>query len=569
MEAFTAETSSRGSRQSAVRIITLSLWALTWCSAAVTGLALTGWTFAQEESAPQAPTSRPATTADTEKAPGAAGTRPKSESSSPHGDSGRGAESATEGTPMGFALARHLLTRTGFGAEPARLEEFATLTLEQGVDRLLAAVSPEPSTPWPAWVSDRSKDLDRKTAERQEVRRQLRRRVEELRGWWLQEMVTTPSPLTEHMTLFWSNHFTTSARKVRGPRLLQRQNALLRQHALGNFKTLLHAVAKDPAMLLFLDTVRSQRKKPNENFARELLELFTLGEGNYTERDIKEAARAFTGWRIRREEGTFFFARRQHDRGSKEFMGKTGRFGGEEIIDIVLQSPEVANWIVGKLWREFVSPQPNPAEVEKIAAVFRDSAYELAPTLRALLLTPSFADPKQRGQLVKSPVDFLVGTLRTFGVEPQEPARLVRAVRQMEQDLFEPPNVKGWPGGTAWITTTTLLTRHDLAVAMVNGQNRERGNARARRRRPQSRPRSAMQNKIVTWAEELRGLSWSSGDSGMNSGMDSATTSELPKELQRIVSVLCPVPPFDPIPETGDPIKCVRTLLVDPTYQLK
>ncbi len=451
--------------------------------------------------------------------------------------------------PMGVELARHLLSRTGFGAEPSRVQEFALLTYESAVDRLLKEVASPLATPLPSWVASRSEDV-KADAERNEKRKQQRRRVEELRGWWLQEMVATSSPLTEHLTLFWSNHFTTSARKVRAARLLQKQNALLRKHALGNFKQFVQEVAKDPAMLIFLDTVRNRRQKPNENFARELLELFTLGEGHYTEQDIKEAARAFTGWRIRRDKGEFNFVRRQHDSGLKTFMGKTGRFNGDDIIDIVFEKPEVSHWVVRKLWLEFVSPTVVPSELHKIAEVFRESGYELKPTFRALLLTPSFRDVELRGQLIKSPVDFLVGTLRTFGVDPQEPARLVRGLRQLEQDLLNPPNVKGWPGGSAWITTTTLLNRNELALRLVDGQQRERKRRRPRKGKATSKPRSMMQNRIASWYQALPGDSPEARNSF-------ATT------------LLLPVAPFDEVVATSDPVKMVRALILDPTYQLK
>ena len=212
---------------------------------------------------------------------------------------------------------------------------------------------------------------------------------------------------------FWHNHFTSSLNKVRWPHLLYHQNALFRRLATGNFAELLRAVARDRAMLLYLDSQTNRVGQANENFARELLELFTLGEGQgYTERDIREAARAFTGWMVNPGTGEFTVARRFHDTGSKTFLGRTGRFDGDDIIDIVLDQPRIAEHICEKLWRAFVSDTPDAGAVRRLAAVFRGSGYELRPTLRALFLSAEFRAPANRGVLTKSPVDVVAGTLR-------------------------------------------------------------------------------------------------------------------------------------------------------------
>ena len=206
-------------------------------------------------------------------------------------------------------------------------------------------------------------------------------------------MLATDQPLTERMVLFWHNHFTSSFQKVRYPAALLRQNALFRREALGNFATLLKDVARDPAMLIYLDGMRSVARQPNENFARELLELFTLGEGHYSEADIKAAARAFTGWTVDRETGEFRSRDHEHDDGEKTFLGQTGRFDGEQIIAILLRHPRTAETIVEKLWREFVSLKPDPAEVKRLAASFRNG-YEIKPLMRSILL--SAAVPRSR-----------------------------------------------------------------------------------------------------------------------------------------------------------------------------
>src|SRR5262249_34183614 len=281
----------------------------------------------------------------------------------------------------------------------------------------------------------------------------------ELRGWWVREMLVTPSPLTERMTLFWHNHFVSAQPKVRVSHLMYRQNATLRAYALGNFGAFLHAIAKDPAMVVYLDSRPNRGGAPNENFAREVMELFTLGEGHYTEADVKEAARAFTGWSLDRETGAFMFRPRLHDDGIKTVLGHSGRLDGDAVLDILLARPETAEFVVAKLWREFISPDPDPAEVARIARRFRASNYEIKVALSALLTSDAFYASANRGVLVKSPIELVVGTLRQLELAPDGAVPFAVAAAGMGQNLFSPPNVKGWPGGEAWINTTTLLAR--------------------------------------------------------------------------------------------------------------
>jgi uncharacterized protein (DUF1800 family) len=240
--------------------------------------------------------------------------------------------------------------------------------------------------------------------ERRAFVREQAQNTQRLRGWWLAEMVATPSPLTERMTLFWHNHFVSSQLKVRLARLMYAQNATFRAHALGSFGALLHAAAREPAMVLYLDSAQNRKGAPNENFAREVMELFTLGEGQYTEQDVKEAARAFTGWSYDRVAGEFVERPRLHDDGEKTIFGRRGRFDGDDVLDLILARPETARFVVAKLWREFVSPEPDAAAVARIAADFRQAHYDLKVALRGLLLDPAFWSPDNRGTLVKSPV---------------------------------------------------------------------------------------------------------------------------------------------------------------------
>ncbi len=468
--------------------------------------------------------------------------------------------------------ARHLLVRTGFAALPAEIAKFQGLTRAEAVRRILAATRSEAVTPPPAWTGE-VRDLrpPGRNASPEERRAWLRRRVEEgleLVGWWYREMIATPSPLTERMTLFWHNHFTSAFRKVRVPVLLYRQNVTLRRHALGNFAQLVHAMAADPAMIVYLDSLQNRRGYPNENFARELLELFTLGEGQgYTESDIKEAARAFTGWSLERETASFRFRPFLHDGGEKSFMGKTGRFNGTDIIDIVLRQPRVADYITDKAWREFISEKPDPAAAKRIAERFRASGYEIKILLGELLTSPQFWAPENRGRLIRSPVELIVGTLRQFDLPLPDSRILALLGRALGQEPFNPPNVKGWPGGTAWINANTLLIRQQLLRRLTSGEVPavERQTAegemqgetpsmapeeRARRQRALERrmARRVEGVDLDAWYAKLDG-SWQSPD--------------------RVSALLVAVKPVNPPRPDSDPARFVRDLVLDPAFQLK
>ena len=371
---------------------------------------------------------------------------------------------AASSAVLGYDDARHLLARTGFGPTDAEVRAYAPLTRADAVAKLLRETRTTAITPPPASAQDTSplrpprgenvSEADRKVFQQQQIREGL-----EIRAWWVQEMLASPSPLTERMTLFWHNHFVSAQQKVRIARLMYRQNVTLREYALGNFGTFLHAIAKDPAMIVYLDNVQNRKGAPNENFAREVMELFTLGEGHYTEQDVKEAARAFTGWSLEREAGTFVFRPRLHDDGAKIVLAKTGRFDGDAVLDILLARPETAEFVTTKLWREFVSPDPDPAEVARIARRFRESNYDIKVALRELLASDAFYAPGNRGVLVKSPTELVVGTLRQLDLAPGTTLPFAVAAAGMGQNLMSPPNVKGWPGGETWINTTTLLAR--------------------------------------------------------------------------------------------------------------
>jgi uncharacterized protein (DUF1800 family) len=349
---------------------------------------------------------------------------------------------------MGFDEARHLLSRAGFGATPAEIRAVAAMDYETAVDRLLGISRGNALTMPPAWSGLPD---------------------EQARGlcnWWIEEMLATDQPLVERMTLFWHNHFTSALGKVGSPSAMYRQNALFRREAFGNFGRLLKAVARDPAMLIYLDGAQSIARQPNENFAREMLELFTLGEGHYGEADVKNAARAFTGWSVDRAELPVFRLD-QHDGGKKTFLGRTGYFDGNDILDIVLGHPRTAELVCAKLWHEFVSLTPDPAEIGRLAAILRAGGYEMVPVLKAMFLSSAFRDPINRGALIKSPVELLVGSVHLLGLPVPDTTTISSMMMALGQLPFYPPNVKGWPGGESWITTYTLLLRQTYLRLMV------------------------------------------------------------------------------------------------------
>ena len=374
--------------------------------------------------------------------------------------------------------ARHLLTRTSFGANFDELNQYSKLSYEQAVELLLDDVNADLVAQPPVWLHEpiniNGKKMKQLLPEQKKAMRKKRKMQElELKGWWLEEMANTESPFTEKMVLFWHNHLTSSLKKVKQPALLYRQNELFRKHALGNYKELIHAISKDAAMLGYLDNFKSSKKSPNENFARELLELFTLGEGNYSEQDIKQAARAFTGWSIDRKAGEYKFRKAMHDFGEKKFLGRLGNFDGHDIIEIIFQQPEVATLLVKKLWREFVSEIPDEVEIQRLANHFRVNNFEMQPLMYELLLSKSFRNPSNYARLIKSPLDFIVGTLRMLEIPIKDGRAAAFASAHLGQNVFDPPNVKGWSGGKDWITSSSLLTRQQLLERMFRGNAAE------------------------------------------------------------------------------------------------
>ena len=466
---------------------------------------------------------------------------------------------SSQAAGMGEADAWHLLARTGFAPSPAELSTYAKLSRHAAVEQLLSQTTQAASTPVPTELSiytppPRFKDLSE--AEKKQYQRQQMQLGLQLRDWWMQEMVATPSPLTEHMTLFWHNHFVSSLQKVKSPALMLAQNQLLRRDALGNFADMLHAVAKDPAMVIYLDNQQNRKAQPNENFAREVMELFTLGIGHFTEQDVREAARAYTGWSVDRNTGTFINRPFQHDTGVKTVLGQTGNFNGDDVLEILLQQPATATLISQKLWRDLISSQPDPVEINRLAAIFRSQHYEIRPLLRAILLSDAFWAPQNRGNLIKSPVELLVGSVRQLDIQQLNPRVLTIASRQLEQDLFAPPNVKGWPGGDSWINSTTLLNRKQFMDKLTRGTEMTPI--------PSMQAGTMPEQHLNRLTERSMSRMDYSPETWLNSLADSKQS-----QYQLAQHLLLASAPSSPIASDLPATDYVRALMLDPVYQLK
>jgi uncharacterized protein (DUF1800 family) len=394
------------------------------------------------------------------------------------------------------AAAAHLLGRAGFGGTPDQVQALVDMGPADAVDYLVSyegiASDPAPEDLFDAGIRQPLSDEERATVararrdgdegvlerlqrERNAADARDREQVVSMRQWWLKRIIETGRPLEEKMTLFWHGHFATGWRTIEDSYHMYLQNRMLRTHATGDFAELAYRIIRDPAMLRYLDNNRSRRGQPNENLARELMELFVLGEGRgYTEQDIKEAARALTGFTF--EDDRFVFDGRAHDDGRKSILGRTGPFDGDDLVKILLSRPECSEFICGKLHRFFVDDRPEGPDrdariaITRLAELMRRERYQLKPVLRTLFLSRHFHDPAYRGSVVKSPVQLVVQTIRQLGTPPRELATVSSALELMGQSLFQPPSVKGWDGGRAWINTSTLFIRQNTAVYLLTGR---------------------------------------------------------------------------------------------------
>ena len=404
---------------------------------------------------------------------------------------------------FGYWQAHRLLARAGFGGTPEATRLLASRGLNNAVDSTIYY------TPWMPPEADLfNKDLrrpltkseqaelsyaresgDEDTVERfrrvrQANQRADRKQLTKIRDWWFDRILTTPNPFEEKMTLFWHGHFATGFRTIEDSWHMYAQNQLLRSHATGNFAELCTHIIHDPAMLKYLDSDQNRKGSPNENFARELMELFVLGEGNdYTETDIKEGARALTGYSFK--DNAFIFNASQHDDGMKHILGSTGRYDGEDFLRIILSRKAASEFICQKLVRFFINDAPGaPTEDTKrvirgLGSTLRHANFKLRPMLQQLFKSRFFYEESNEASIVKSPIQLIAQAVRTLGVPSRDHTVLLGSASLMGQHILEPPSVKGWDGGRSWINTATLFVRQNVLVYLLTGRLPEGSKGRA------------------------------------------------------------------------------------------
>jgi hypothetical protein len=367
--------------------------------------------------------------------------------------------------------AAHLLRRAGFGGTPVQIDRIFAMGRTGAVDYLITGKLPDgTAAPFahvelPPFVLDTDFNYRVQGAGSQYE-------LQSLRGWALDRMVRTDRPLDEKMVLFWHGLFTSGYKEVRSIRYLVDQDALLHKEAIGNYKTLTHDIIHDAAMIKYLNNDDNQKGRPNENLARELMELFTMGQDNgYTEKDIPEVARALTGMTIRRGYDRSQFVERLHDDGPKTIFGKTGNYKPDDVVDLIFDRPEPSAYLSKRLWQFFAMADPSAADIALVSDALRNGNWDLAPALRAMFNSPSFYSDQAKFAMIKSPVELEAMTMRLLE-EPTEPRLLTASaftLRPLGEEMFQPPNVKGWPGGEHWITSTAIFQRYQVASAMANG----------------------------------------------------------------------------------------------------
>lgn len=396
---------------------------------------------------------------------------------------------------------QHLYLRAGFGLHPAELNKKLGYTIEQAVDELFTesiAITNLQHMEHPLGEGE-----DKKEASSVKILLMVLKSQKELQQMsisWIKKMAREKAQLREKMTFFWHNHFATH---VAFSYLMQEQNNTLRKHALGSFKDMLHAIAKDPAMIIFLNNQQNKKSAPNENFAREVMELFTLGEGNYTEHDIKEAARCFTGWQINKE-GEFDFNEKTHDYGEKTVLGKTGNLSGEEVIDLLLSKKETALHVTRKIYREFVSETIDEKRVAALADGFYNSGYDISKLMRSIFTAGWFYADDVVGNKIASPVELLVRYYRVLKIQPVDAKMPIIVQNLLGQQLLYPPNVAGWKGGKAWIDSSSLLMRMRLPLAMfgyIDSVEQEKAEYEDTREMEEQLEKAGKKNKFISTAD--------------------------------------------------------------------
>lgn len=376
--------------------------------------------------------------------------------------------------------AAHLLRRAGFGGTPDQIAALQALGKDAAVDYMLTGKLPDAAQPVfePVTLPDftttpvdtNPKDATDRKALQKLIQQKGRQDLVKYRAYWVDRMLKTDRPLEEKMSLFWHGLLCSGIKEVKLGELMIQQNKLYHEQALGNYKKLVASLIHDPAMLRYLDADKNVVGKPNENLGREIMELFTMGEGQgYTEKDIAEVARSLTGMAVQPKDGLALFRPRQHDDRPKAIFGKTGNYRPDDVVDLIFSQPQPAQYLAKKLWEFFAYPNPTSDDIAPVVDALRKSNYEIKPALRAIFTSPNFYDSKAKFALIQSPTELCVSTARELEQNVQGEA-IAAQVGKMGQELFQPPNVKGWPGGEQWITAATLYTRYNVCSAMVEGK---------------------------------------------------------------------------------------------------
>ena len=377
-----------------------------------------------------------------------------------------------------YAKARHLLVRAGFGGTPTEVEELHAMGLHKAVDTLVDFhLQPSTNVPLDIALPKKANPLEKKLRNDYLINRAAaaNRALEDgqtakLRQWWLQRIVESPRPLQEKLTLFWHGHFANQQSVVRNSYTMYRQNQLFREHAAGNFRGLLFGIVHDPAMIRYLDNHKNVKGHANENLAREIMELFAMGEDQgYTEDDIREAGRALTGYNFDNHTGQFRIIQDQHDASEKTIFGKSGAWSGDDLVNLILEQPATSRFIVQRLFQFFAYQDPSDETIDTLAKVLRDGDFELRPMLKNLFQSEAFYCDDAVATKIKSPVQLVAGMMRDLGVKGvTDYAQLNAAVQAMGQKLLEPPDVKGWRRGRSWISASRIFTRYNSSVDLVH-----------------------------------------------------------------------------------------------------
>jgi len=368
---------------------------------------------------------------------------------------------------ISMAEARHLWSRTGFSQTELLVNNHQNMSRKDAIKSILGMPFHEPplgSLPEfdnTVYSALKSKDTSKK--EKQKIKKNnIKKDKKILQSWWYTQILNTTNPLQEKMTVFWHNHFTSDLQKVFAPYMLK-QNQIFRQNALGNFGDMLYEFMHDPAIHYYLDNIKNKKQNPNENLARELLELFTLGEGeHYSEQDIKNIAKALTGYRINYKKQKLDFKKRQHDSSFVKIFDSSGSYTIDGVIKLILSHPKTAEFVTEKLWREYISENPEKNEIKRISENFRESGYEIKLLISELLHSEYFWDVENYDSLIKSPFDLLTSTTYLLNINNSDTNKLPALLANAGQKLFFPPDVRGWRGGTYWLSTELIIARKNM-----------------------------------------------------------------------------------------------------------